>query len=177
MRVLLRPVERTDLEWLLIQRNDSRNFVMFNQPVPLSMAEQVAWFENQVLTHKTFAYMAYLDKIRIGYGALQNVNWVTRSAEISHFIIQEVNPDLAFYVHDCLLYIAFGCLNLNRIHSICFNHNPIFEKLKALGFKSEGTLRESCFKDGEYGDSQMISVLSKEWIRLRDASIGGAKSE
>jgi RimJ/RimL family protein N-acetyltransferase len=173
MRVFMRPIERTDLEWLLTQRNDSRNFVMFNQPVPLSMDEQLSWYENQVLTRKTVANMAYLDKIRIGYGALQNINWITRSAEISHFIIPEVNPDLALYVHDCLLYIAFNCLNLNRIHSICFNHNGIFEKLKILGFKSEGTLRESCFKEGNYGDSQMISVLKNEWVRLTDALVRG----
>ena len=168
MRVTLKPVERSDLEWLLFQRNIPENYMMFNQPVPLSYDQQVYWYENQVMTQKAFAYMVFLDKLKIGYVALQNINWITRDAEVSHFIISDVNPNLTLYSHNLILHIAFQDLNLNKVHSICFNHNPVFEKLKALGFKSEGTVRQVCFKSGQYGDGQMISVLRSEWTKLED---------
>ena len=169
MRVRLVPLERKDLEWVLAQRNVPNTYVMFNQPVPISMEHQINWFETQVLTQRAFPYIVYLDNIKVGYVALQNINWITRSAEVSHFIILEVNQDLTVYAHECILSIAFNDLNLNRIHSICFNHNPVFEKLKRFGFKSEGTLRQSCFKEGKLGDSQMIAVLREDWISLQES--------
>ena len=55
----------------------------------------------------------------------------------------------------------------NILEAACANGIYTFE-LKRFGFKSEGTLRQSCFKDGGYGDSQIIAVLKEEWVRLND---------
>ena len=166
LRLILKPIERADLDWILNNRNDPQKYVNFNQPMPISQEQQLGWYENEVLTKKTFAYIVYLNKMKIGYAALQNINWIVKSAEVSHFIISDINPELAAYAHELILVMGFDNLGLNRIHSVCFEFNPIFEKLKRFGFKLEGTLRQSCFKSGRLWDSYMIAVLKDEWKSL-----------
>lgn len=166
MRMHLKPVEREDLEWILQYRNDPQKYVNFNQPMPLSYEQQEGWYNDQVLTKKTFAYIVYINKNKIGYIALQNINWIVRSAEISHFLATDINPELAKFAHEMMLVVAFNNLNLNRVHSVCFEFNDIFFRLEELGFKKEGLLKQSCFKNERYWDSYPIAVLREEWKSL-----------
>jgi RimJ/RimL family protein N-acetyltransferase len=168
LRMHFKSLEREDLEWLLIQRNLPNNYINFNQPTPLSYANQLSWYENEVLPKKTYAYIIYAGAIRMGYIALQNINWITRSAEVSHFIISDFSPELALYAHQLILDIAFELLNLNRVHSICFEGNPVLERIKPLGFKVEGKLRQYAFKNGKFGDAFMIAVLRSERRKIGD---------
>lgn len=176
MRMHLRPIEREDLKWLLENRNNPQLYINFNQPMPLSYEQQEIWYNEQILPKKTFAYIVYINKQKIGYVALQNINWIVRSAEVSHFLTTDVNPELAVFAHEMILVIAFANLNLNRVHSICFEFNPVFNRLKNLGFKSEGTLKQNCFKNGRYWDSQMIAVLREEWNSLSKAKGADGKN-
>jgi len=165
VRIHLRPIERDDLEWVILQRNNPVLYNNFNQPTPLTYEQQLNWYENEVLTKKTFAYIILLDHIKIGYIALQNINWVTRSAEISHFLDPEYDEIFALSAHISMLRMAFDSLNLNRIHSICFEFNSIYKCLEALGFKVEGTARDICFKSGRYWNGYYIAILNKDFKR------------
>jgi RimJ/RimL family protein N-acetyltransferase len=168
MRLHLKPVERGDLEWILIYRNNPQNYINFNQPTPLSYDQEVEWYEREVLGKKTFAYIVYIDKQKIGYVALQNINWIVRSAEVSHFLANDINPELAKFVHEMILVIAFENLGLNRVHSVCFEFNNVCNRLEELGFKKEGLLRQSCFKNGRLWDSFPIAILKNEWKSISE---------
>ncbi len=162
MNVGLRPLEREDLHWILRFRNNPIFYVNFNQPMPLNYDQQLSWYENEILTKKAFAYVIVLNNINIGYIALQNINWIVRSAEISHFIMEDYNQDFVIFAHRLILNMAFNSLNLNRIYSNCFAFNPVYKNLEELGFKVEGEIRQSCYKKGEYFNSFLISVLKDE---------------
>jgi len=166
MRMSLKPVEKEDLDWILTHRNNPQLYINFNQPTPLSYDQQLEWYENQVKPKKTFAYLVYINRQKIGYVALQNINWIVRSAEVSHFLTTDVNPELARFAHEMILVIAFENLGLNRVHSVCFEFNDIFHRLTELGFKKEGLLRQSCFKNGKLWDSFPIAVLKEDWNSL-----------
>ena len=103
MRMHLRPIEREDLKWLLENRNNPQLYINFNQPMPLSCEQQEIWYNEQILPKKTFAYIVYINKQKIGYIALQNINWIVRSAEVSHFLTTDVNPELAVFAHEMIL--------------------------------------------------------------------------
>lgn len=164
MNLVLKPVGKGNLEWLLRYRNDPTLNVNFNQPSPLSMDDQIGWYENQVLTKKAFAYIVYLGDMGIGYIALQNINWITRSAEVSHFIIGDFDQaNFAMMAHEIILNHGFNSLNLHRIHSACFGFNGVKDTLIKLGFKVEGVLRDHCFKLGKYHDSYLLSMLESEY--------------
>jgi hypothetical protein len=141
--------------------------VNFNQPTPLSYTDQLTWYEEQVLTKKAFPYIAFVNKLRVGYVALQNVNWYVRSAEISHFILPEFNSKaLAYHIHSLMIHTGFNSLNLNRIYSVCFSFNDIKDELLRLGFQVEGTLKQSCYKDGKYWDSYLLAILHENYQSL-----------
>ena len=125
------------------------------------------WYERQVLEKKCFAYIVKLEDIEVGYIALQNFNWVTRSAEVSHFITNEYEPQtFAFYAHYVLLQTAFASLNLNRVHTVCFSFNKVHKTLESLGFKNEGTLRQACFRGNRYHDSYLMAILKEDYKLL-----------
>lgn len=158
----LRPLEKEDLKWILRYRNNPVFYVNFNQPMPLSYDQQLNWYETEVLTKRVFPYMICLNNVNIGYIAIQNINWITRSAEISHFIMEDYNPDFVIFAHRLMLDLCFNGLNLNRIYSNCFSFNPVYKHLEELGFKIEGELRQSCYKKGQYFNSYFISVLRED---------------
>ncbi len=163
MRVHLRPVVKDDMEWLLNHRNNPVLYANFNQPLPLTYAQQMDWYEKEILTKKAFAYTVTLNNVRIGYIALQNINWVNRVAEVSHFIDPEYDTMFAITAHLALMRIAFESLNINRIQSICFEFFPIYKELEKIGFKVEGTARQICFKDGKYHNGFYISILKEDF--------------
>ena len=166
MRLKLRPLEKDDLQWILRYRNNPAFFVNFNQPMPLSYEHQLSWYENEVQTKKTLAYIITLNDKKVGYIALQNINWITRSAEISHFVLEDYSKDFIVFAHAIILELAFKSLNLNRIYSTCFEFNDVYKVLEGFGFKIEGTLRESCFKNGKYFNSYLIALLKNEYKNL-----------
>lgn len=166
MRVRIRPLEKEDLQWILRYRNNPTFFVNFNQPMPLSYQQQLSWYENEVQTKKAFAYIITLDRINMGYIALQNINWINRSAEVSHFILDDYSRDFIIFAHEIILDLAFNSLNLNRVYSLCFEFNKVYEVLAQFGFQKEGVLRQSCYKRGQYFDSYLIAVLKEDFKGL-----------
>jgi RimJ/RimL family protein N-acetyltransferase len=163
VRIYLKPVVSDDLEWLINNRNIPVLYKNFNQATPITFEQQLHWFQNEILNKKAFAYIIYLGKIKLGYIALQNINWIIRSAEISHFILEDYNEFFALYAHDVILKMAFLELNLNRVYSLCFCANEIYKELEKLGFKVEGTARQTNYKNGKYGDSYYVAVLKDEF--------------
>lgn len=166
MRIKLRPLEREDLNWILRYRNIPGMYVNFNQPTPLSYEQQEKWYENEVLTKKAFAFIIVLNNLSIGYIALQNINWIVRSAEVSHFVLDDYSEKFPEFAHAIILDLAFNSLNLNRVHSTCFEFNPVYKLLAKFGFKVEGTVRECCYKKGKYFNGYLISVLKNEYKSL-----------
>jgi RimJ/RimL family protein N-acetyltransferase len=59
---------------------------------------------------------------------------------------------------------GFEELGLNRIEAAHFSRNPASgQVMKKAGMSHEGTLRESIRKWDEYLDSEMYSILRREW--------------
>jgi len=172
MKINLRPITKDDLEWILRHRNDPVLYNCFNQAMPLTMEQELSWYENEVLNKKTFAFNICINNTKIGYIALQNINWITRSAEVSHFIDPEYDPLFITCAHAAICQVAFNALNLNRIHSICFCFNKVYEVLEKLGFKREGVAKEIGFKNGKYTDGYYMSLMREDFKKMeKDESI------
>jgi len=59
---------------------------------------------------------------------------------------------------------GFEQLGLNRIFATHFKHNPASGRvLKKIGMQYEGCQREHLLKWGEFVDSEMYSILRREW--------------
>jgi len=63
-----------------------------------------------------------------------------------------------------LLEYGFNTLNLNRLDLKVNDFNlRAIKCYQRLGFVEEGRMRQSCFRNGEYHDQIIMSILRSEW--------------
>jgi RimJ/RimL family protein N-acetyltransferase len=100
----------------------------------------------------------------IGNIALQNINLINRTADISIIIGEKEfwGKGYATEAYQLLIEHGFKTLNLNRIACGTMEGNVAMKKLAiALGFKEEGNRRQALFKNGEYVDVIEFGLLKK----------------
>ena len=70
-----------------------------------------------------------------------------------------------------LLEHAFLTLNLHRVDLQVFDHNQSAIKVyKKIGFIEEGRLRDHHYRNGQYFDTLIMSILREEWLEGRRGS-------
>src|SRR3989338_696155 len=91
----------------------------------------------------------------IGNIALQNIDYINRSAEFA-IIIGDKNfwgKGIAAEASRLIINHGFAALNLHRVYCGTSSKNIPMQKLAAaLGFKAEGRRTEALYKNGEYTD-------------------------
>lgn len=100
----------------------------------------------------------------VGVCGLTSINHVNQSAEFSLYIAPgQQGKGLGRAALETLITHGFGALNLHRIFGEVFDGNPAMALFEKIGFKREGTLRQSYFREGRFIDSHMVSILRSEW--------------
>jgi RimJ/RimL family protein N-acetyltransferase len=94
------------------------------------------------------------------------INWKDRSAELGITIGDKSYWDQG-YGSDAvrtMVRVAFRKMNLHRVYLRVHEDNTrgirCYEK---VGFRHEGTMRESVFKEGAYCDVHVMSMLESEF--------------
>jgi diamine N-acetyltransferase len=174
-RIRLRADERADLprfvEWL----NDPEVREGISSYLPLSQAIEEQWFENMLKLPRDEQPLGIEIRTEdggwklIGNCGLFDFKWRARSAEVGLFIGEKScwNRGYGTEVMRLLLKHGFETLNLNRIylHVYATNLRAIrcYEK---AGYVPEGCLREAEYKNGQYVDFIVMSVLRSEYTRM-----------
>ncbi len=132
-------------------------------------------------THsKTLSYLESIEKSRseivfairwkkndvhIGNVSLQNINWINRSAEIAIIIGNKKywNKGVGSESYKLVIGYGFRTLNLNRLSSgQTVTNKGMISVCEKNGMRKEGTLREVLYKNGEYTDAIIYSILLKD---------------
>lgn len=114
-------------------------------------------------------YQAHPDT-HVGNIALQKINWINRSAEISILIGNKDywGKGVATKAYNLLIKYAFKTLNLNRLSSSQTIRNVGMVKVcEKVGMQKEGIIRQALYKDGEYLDCVTYSILLKDFDNKR----------
>ncbi|MDY7041730.1 MAG: GNAT family protein, partial [Chloroflexota bacterium] len=138
--------------------------------MPMSLAEEEKWFEEQLQKRdgRIFAIEATDgdQPMHIGNIGIHGIDWKNRSAEVG-IAIGEKNYWGQGYGSDALktlLSFVFQEMNLNRVQLRVHDYNArairCYEK---CGFQHEGRQRQALFRDGEYHDVLMMSILADEF--------------
>jgi RimJ/RimL family protein N-acetyltransferase len=92
-----------------------------------------------------------------------------RRAELGYWIgVPYWGKGFATEAGRAVLEFAFTRRRLHRVFAQHYMTNPASGRvMQKLGMTAEGTLREHIFKNGEYLDVAVYSVLQKEWQRAR----------
>ena len=134
------------------------------------------WFLSVVNDSKSFNRGIFLNDSNklIGYAGICNISKPNRSGEYFIFIgdRQEWGKGIGSLVTKLILDIGFGNLGLNRI--MLTVSEPNYAAIKAYenaGFQLEGRMRKACFRDNQFHDKLLMSILEDEWHDRRNLGI------
>ncbi len=170
-RIRLRAMEPADLSNLVRWMNDPEVIENLLVYTPLSSVDEQNWFDGMMKRPKEeHAYVIEILEdgawIPIGSTNFHLLDWNNRSAELGLSIGEKMywNHGYGRDTVRLMLRYAFNDLNLNRVSLTVFDTNERGKKAYlAAGFVEEGRLRQDIYKNGQYHDTFIMSVLRDEW--------------
>ncbi len=175
-RLRLRAVEKTDLpkfyEWI----NDPEVIAGLGTFMPMSMKDEETWLERTAERDPVEKPLCIdlrqgNDWRLIGNCGLFHLEWVNREVELGIMIGDKTVWDKGYGTEAVTLLLkhAFETLNLNRVYLRVFSSNARARRsYEKVGFVPEGTLRSAFFRNGNYTDVHIMSVLRSEWDAIRE---------
>jgi RimJ/RimL family protein N-acetyltransferase len=104
----------------------------------------------------------------VGVCGFTSINGPNASAEFSLYIAPE-HQGKGYGRKALALLVGHGFVDFGfkRIWGEVFEGNPAMKMFHKVGFKVDGTLRSSYWKEGAWIDSHMVSILDDDWIDLQ----------
>ncbi len=165
----LTSLQHSDLEQIRVWRNTQ--MAVLRQYKPLTEKNQEDWWNSLATDSKSilFAIISANNDDLIGYCGLTNLDFLSSRAEIS-FLTKNGNDASQEYRRtfletlNMLCIFAFQKLKLNRLFTETYGFRKDHIKiLEEFGFVKEGVLREHVFKEGSFTNSEIHSILRKEF--------------
>jgi len=176
-KIELAKVERQSIEQLREWRNNPELRKYFREHREINKENQRKWYEDVVLNSSTsynFEIKTQEDSTNktklIGHCGLHYINWVSKTGEFGIYI-GDINYRKGGFGSDALrtlIRYGFEQLNLNRIWCEAYSNNEAIEIYRHIGFKDEGVLRQTVFKNGEYLDSYVLGMLKSDYDKLKE---------
>lgn len=165
----LRELKREDLKAINKWRNNKElidnlgaNFRYINYDVDDN------WYNNYLLNRNTTVRCSIIndEDIILGLVSLTNIDCINRSATFHIMIGDSLNrgKGCGTIATKQMLKHAFYNLNLNKVELTVLESNKVAQHLyEKVGFKLEGTKRQAIYKNGEYQNIIMMSILKEEF--------------
>lgn len=171
----LRELERNDLTLINKWRNDSTLISFLCAPYRFINKEvDENWFNFYISNRKNTircAIMSDESDNLIGMVSLIDIDYINRSAKFAIQLGEEENrgKGIGTFATMAMLKHAFENMNLYRIQLEVLASNIRAQHLyEKCGFKKEGCLRHSVYKNGKYEDMFVYSILKEEYMKIRN---------
>ena len=169
----LRELESRDLEEINSWRNKPELISHLGAPFRyINLRVDQEWFENYMRSRSTNVRCSVVDeKDEKLYGlvSLTNIDQLNQAA-VLHIMIgstENRGKGIGTFAVKEMLNHAFYNLNLHRIELECLETNNIAIRLyENCGFKREGIKRKAVFKNGEYINMYVYSILKEEYMEI-----------
>lgn len=168
-RIYLRALEPDDYKTSVHWRNDEeiQNMVGGHKYF-VSEEKEKEWVNNAIHdnTRLVLAICLVSNDKYIGNIMLQEIDWINRSAHVPILLgdKDEWGKGYATEARMLMLNFAFNERGLERIFAeIIENNEASIKSLLKCGYKKEGILRNSVFKNGKFNNMIIMSVLKSEF--------------
>lgn len=142
-----------------------------NTDINITRQEQKIWFE-KINKDKTQHYWIILvDDIPVGLINIFNIDDINKRCSWGWYIakLKIRSLKLAMTLEWNLYDYVFETLKLHKLCNETFVENKYVIKLHQLcGSHEDGILREHIYKNGNYFDISVGSILSKEWKKKKE---------
>ena len=171
-KVILDITDESNLEKMRSWRNNPEFRQYYREYRVLSRKDQIRWWKEKVLEDDSWQYFVVKpiddsEKI-IGFAGLTYIHPIYRTGEFA-ITIAESDYQRNGYGSDALrtlIRYGFEELNLNRIWCEVYSNNSALDVYRHIGFKDEGVLRQTVYKNGKYLDSHILSMLKSDYDEL-----------
>ena len=172
IRVYLRAFELEDYEKIHRWRNDrdiARNFG--GVPLFTSSLNEKKWLEDRIFDKLNVSCAICLKKTKefIGCIFLNEIDMHNRCGHVPVFIGEKKHwgKGYATDARILMLHFAFFDRGLNRVWARVLEDNPGALKMhEKCGYKQEGALRESSFKDGRFVNEYFLGILKADFLPI-----------
>ena len=184
-KVVLRPREKEDLEFIHKWENDSE-LMMYSRSKPASfvnMAQLEKQFEERLKDEKNLFMMIELKQAKdpIGFASLEQRDWGNVKTGHLGICIAEREfwgKGIGRQITVALLEMAFMQLNAERCDTGGVEYNKRAHKtLKWCGFTQSGSLRRIHFVNSHLWDHLYFDLLRKEYLERRMELLRGTLKE
>lgn len=170
----LRELSRKDLSTINSWRNDKDliSYLGANYRY-IDIEIDMAWFDNYLKDRNRTIRCSIVDESDeiIGLISLTGIDYINGVAELHIMIGNGINREKGvgqFAINEMLNH-AFNNLNLNKIElQVLATNSRAIHVYEKVGFKQDGVLREACFKNGQYLDMVVMSILKREFNNKKE---------
>ncbi|AOM81669.1 GNAT family N-acetyltransferase [Salisediminibacterium beveridgei] len=138
----------------------------------INLDVEYKWYENYLNNRQSNIRCAVVEsnkkEIIKGLVSLTNINFINQSAVFHIMIGDDENrgKGIGYFATTELLNHAFNDINLNRIELTVLETNTRAIRLyERVGFKIEGTKRNSVYKNGEFVNMILMGILKEEYLK------------
>lgn len=168
-RIYLRAFEPDDYKTSIRWRKDDQIWDMLGgAKYFVSEAYEKKWIEDTIFNSKEIRLAICLkeDDKYIGNAYINNIDMINRTG-ISHVLIGEKSYWGKGYAGEALkmlLDYVFNERGLHRIMALVLESNiQSVKMLVKLGYRQEGVLRHSVYKNGRYNNQVILSILKEDF--------------
>ena len=165
-----RPLEATDLEAVMNWRMLPHVTKYMNTDPALTLEGQARWFERVSSMGKLYYWVIHVDGAPCGVINLSDVDLTNKRCAWGYYVAEKKlrSFELAMALEMSLYDYAFDGLGLNKVTGESFSVNAVAIKMHELcGCKTEGVLRQHIFKNGQFYDVCVQSMLAEDWRGIR----------
>ena len=168
--IRLRELERNDVPVINRWRQDREITASLGAPhrhIGIEVDER--WFEAYLQRRGTDVRCAICrDDVNepVGLVSLTGIDPVHKHAELHILLGDRASHGQGIGTEATRAMVSHGFrdLNLHRIYLFVLDSNAAARRMyEKVGFRHEGTLRESAFKDGRYEDVHLMGLLQSEF--------------
>jgi RimJ/RimL family protein N-acetyltransferase len=173
--VLLRPVKISDMSYFLKWFNDPEVIQYIGLYLPITEMAEGKFIEELGTAGATGDIILVIEAVEgdstkpIGNCGLHQINAKDHNALLGITIGEKDYWGKGYGTESTRLLMDYGFqqLNLHRIWSYAFAFNERSIRLHGrVGFREEGHLRQTTFKNGQYHDLVQFGILREEWKSL-----------
>jgi [ribosomal protein S5]-alanine N-acetyltransferase len=176
MKVFLRAFEPDDLKLINAWHNDEEiNSQTGGSKYFVSSFYDKKWIEDKMLNNRDNVYCAICEtesSEMIGYISLNNIDYRNGKADWGGIVLgnkSKRSKGYASFAAFLILKYGFEELGLNKITGYWLESNTASIMIgKLFGFKKEGILRKEVFKNGQFQDVTVMSILKEEYQTLKE---------
>jgi RimJ/RimL family protein N-acetyltransferase len=167
-RLYLRPLGVEDLDRCVRWINDPEVLQFLGRRFPMGREQEKEWLADQYKSEDQLNLAIVLKEgdRHIGNCGFNEIDYLNRSAVFGILIGEKDAWSCGYGPEAARLIVEYGfrTLGLHRVSLEVYSSNPRARKAYAkVGFKLEGTQRESYFYDGQFFDTHTMAILANEW--------------